>query len=480
MQFAVAKRFDDWRHKARMLLRCEVPPEEVHWTVEGAQASLFAGESDWDRWPERSAVGQTLPGREPADPVEEQTVPKSFLALANRVGCHRAPDRWTLLYRVLWRLTHGERQLLTVSTDDDVLRLSRMEKSVRRDAHKMKAFVRFRRVVRDEQEHFIAWHRPDHHVLRLIAPFFSRRFNGMSWSIMTPDESVTWNQSKLQFGPGVPVTEAPDSDHLEDVWRTYYASIFNPARVKVKMMKQEMAVRYWKQLPEAEIIDDLIRDAPSRAREMIDHREGFAETATHYLPADHSFSSLAQAASNCQACDLCGSATQVVFGEGSENARVMLVGEQPGDEEDSEGRPFVGPAGRLLDKALVEAGLDRQDLYVTNTVKHFKFQLRGKRRIHQKPNSREVYACRPWLEAEMSLVDPQVIVCLGATAAQALLGRDFRITTQRGRFKVTDWCDQTMATWHPSAILRAGKEDKQQMLYRELVSDLHSVIARAT
>ena len=184
-----------------------------------------------------------------------------------------------------------------------------------------------------------------------------------------------------------------------------------------------------------------------------------------------------KAAKDCHACDLWKHATQTVFGEGAKHASVMLIGEQPGDKEDQEGSPFVGPAGALLDKALVEAGIDRKQAYVTNAVKHFKWEPRGKRRIHKKPNSVEIAACRQWLDAEMELVRPEVIVCLGATAAQALLGRTFRVTQQRGRLLQFAGTIKILATVHPSAILRAPDDQARHREFVRFVEDLRVVAA---
>ncbi|WP_233903186.1 UdgX family uracil-DNA binding protein [Stieleria maiorica] len=455
--------FDQWRSAARRLLMADVPPEQVSWTADDQQLALF--DSDVD--------DTTL-----VTTQHTFTVPKSFLDLAKTVACHRDAARWSLLYRTLWRLAHGKPQLMKITTDDDVDALMKMRKSVTRDVHKMKAFVRFRRVIdASGQENYVAWHRPDHRIVQLVAPFFSRRFSGMTWSILTPDESVTWDQSALQYGPGVPVSEAPDADALEELWKTYYASIFNPARVKVATMKREMPVRHWPTLPETALIDDLLKQAPDRVESMIDRQEGFAETAMHYMPERVELVSLSEAIQRCQACDLHRHATQPVFGEGPSDARLVLVGEQPGDQEDRQGRPFVGPAGKLLDQALQRAGIRRDAIYVTNVVKHFNFTeatgARGIRRLHQKPNVREVFACRPWLEAELALIQPQVIVCLGATAAQSLFGRDFQISKGRGKLIATDWCERTIATWHPSAILRmpdqARKSEMEQQLFDDLV-----------
>jgi uracil-DNA glycosylase len=199
-------------------------------------------------------------------------------------------------------------------------------------------------------------------------------------------------------------------------------------------------------------------------------------SAAAYLPERLSLSALREAAAGCKACDLWKTGTQTVFGEGAKKSEVMLVGEQPGDSEDREGRPFVGPAGKLLDRALEEAGIDRRLAYVTNVVKHFKWQARGKRRIHQKPNWAEMTACRPWLEAELQVVKPSVLVCLGATAAQALLGRDFRVSRQRGELVESPLAPHVLATVHPSAILRADEPDREAE-FEALVKDLRKVAA---
>lgn len=184
---------------------------------------------------------------------------------------------------------------------------------------------------------------------------------------------------------------------------------------------------------------------------------------------------LAESARDCQACDLYQTGTQTVFGEGGPKSKLMFVGEQPGDQEDKSGHPFVGPAGKLLDKALEEAGIDRSQVYVTNAVKHFKWVQSGKRRLHQKPNAREVAACRGWLEAEIAAVKPRAIVCLGATAAQSLLGRTFRVTQQRGEWVASSHAPHVMATIHPSAVLRAPDHDAREREYQGLVEDLRKV-----
>jgi DNA polymerase len=205
--------------------------------------------------------------------------------------------------------------------------------------------------------------------------------------------------------------------------------------------------------------------------------ERVVKSAAPLIPARPTLTKLREIAAGCTACDLYKRGTQTVFGEGARTARVVFVGEQPGHEEDLAGRPFVGPAGRLLDRALAEAGIERSVVYVTNVVKHFKWEPRGKRRIHGKPNASEIAACRPWLEAELAVLEPKVVVCLGATAAQALLGRQFRVSAQRGRWVSSPLAPRVLATVHPSSILRAPDDETRREEIRRFVEDLRTVAA---
>lgn len=202
-------------------------------------------------------------------------------------------------------------------------------------------------------------------------------------------------------------------------------------------------------------------------------------SAADYLPTEVTLPQLRRAAAKCEGCDLYLRATQTVFGEGAVPAALMLVGEAPGDREDETGHPFVGPAGTLLDEALESAGVDRQQVYVTNAVKHFKWEVSGKRRLHAKPSSREIAACLPWLEAEIEVVSPRLIVCLGATAAQSLLGRTFRITRQRGEILAMPNHQSVISTWHPSSILRSSDADSRRKMRDELIRDLKAAVQHA-
>ncbi len=464
VRFPPGAGFDAWRESARALLRDAVPPEDVSWTT-GAQAGLLAeaGTTKHDAMP---AAGR---------------VPRDFPPLASAVLAHSHPQSPALAYRILWRLTHGEPRLLELVTDADIVRARACEKSVHRDAHKMKAFVRFREVAAPDGEPvFVAWFEPEHYVVEQLAPFFVRRFAGMRWSILTPYRSVHWNGHDLSFAPGTTRSEAPSNDALEDLWRTYYASIFNPARLKVKTMTSQMPQKYWKNLPEARLIPGLVREAAARRDAMVEQTlaapnrkiRGPAEPAS--VPAG-SLSEVRRLAHDCRRCDLWKPATQTVFGEGPAHARVMLVGEQPGDQEDLAGKPFVGPAGKLLDRALEAAGLDRKALYVTNTVKHFKFEPRGKRRLHKRADADEQHACRPWLDAEIERVKPEFIVCLGSIAAPAMLGGGFKLLKERGQWRGLDDGTRVIATVHPSYLLRLPDAETQEQGFADFVADLRRV-----
>lgn len=476
-QITITNDFSAWRNAARALLEADVPPGEVFWAETGLDQATLPGLAQ-PAYATEFIAGATAP----------LLVPKAFVDLAKIVACHRDPERWPLLYRVAYRIARGsEHALLNIESDVDVRQLQVYEKAVRFDAHKMKAFVRFRRIIDpfDDGEHYIAWHKPEHCVLRDTAPFFSRRFGSMRWSILTPDLSAYWSpeKSELTFGPGVPRSDAPQGDDLEDLWKTYYANIFNPARVKIKAMKKEMPQRYWSTMPETALIPDLLAEAPRRTEDMMAKAKAMAAkdredfpTAAAYLPDRLSLTQLREASSTCKGCPLYKNATQTVFGEGPASASVVFVGEQPGDNEDLEGKPFVGPAGQMLDDGLEAAGIDRGDVYVTNAVKHFKWEPRGKRRIHSKPSSREIDACVPWLKSELATVQPKLVVCLGATAAQALLGKQFRVTKSRGEVLTgTQWAPAVVATVHPSSILRAPDDAARKQAYHDFVVDLKIV-----
>ncbi|WP_439448102.1 UdgX family uracil-DNA binding protein [Stenotrophomonas sp. ATs4] len=457
-----------WREAAREALLRDVAPAQLDW-LEGGEASLL------------DAPGVQQAPR-PAD-ASVPSVPRDFLELAATCLCHREPQRLALLYRLLWRIAHGERSVLSNPADADVLRATALAHAVRRDTHKMKAFVRFREVP-GQADAFIAWFEPDHNIVERVAPFFARRFTGMRWAILTPGCSVHWDGQALAFGPGGRREDAPAEDARESLWQTYYANIFNPARLNTRMMLQEMPARYWRNLPEAQLLPGLVRDAADRVQEMHDRPAQAPQRKIPQRPAagvvedgPGSLEALRRQAAGCRQCPLWEPATQVVFGQGPANARVMVMGEQPGDTEDLCGRPFAGPAGQLLDRALAELGIDRATLYLTNAVKHFHHERRGKVRLHKRPESRHVHACRPWLVGEIARVRPPVIVCLGATAATALFGSGFNLLRDRGRWHVLEDGTRGYATVHPAWVLRQKDETRREEAYRLFRDDLRQVLA---
>ncbi len=449
---AIEPTFAAWRARARILLAGDVAPGRVLWT-DGAQEALFAG------------IVETCPEGQ----VATSRVPAEFVALAEVAAYHRDPGRWALMYRVLYRLARGESALLERVTDPDVVELRGRVQAVRRDEHKMHAFVRFRRVEDETGERFIAWHRPDHYIVRLAAPFFARRFAAMRWSIVTPEASAHWDGEVLQYGPGAPRSTTPDHDELEDLFRTYYRNIFNPARLNLRAMRAEMPRKHWATLPEAGLIAELTREAPARTSAML---AAPVSASAPLVPVLRSLPVLKAAAAECKACGIAVCASRTVFGEGPADARLMLVGEQPGDHEDRSGRPFVGPAGQLLDTLLVEAGISRERVYVTNAVKHFKWTPGGKRRLHARPLASEVQACRAWLDAEIEVVQPKVIVCLGSTAARSFLGPRYNAVRGRGQVHRTPWAPAWLSTYHPSAALRAVDPADREKAMAGLREDL--------
>jgi DNA polymerase len=426
----------------------------VVWQVDGGAADLFGDE----------AVIDTAP-------AAVFTVPRPFVDLARSAICHSDPERFALLYALLLRLRR-QPKAMEDRADPLVRRLEEMAKEVRRDMHKMHAFVRFREIEADGSRRYVAWFEPDHHIVRSTAGFFVRRFNAMRWSILTPELSIHWDGETLSQSPGATRADAPDGDPVEETWKTYYASIFNPARVKVKAMTKEMPKKYWKNMPETALVGQLIAGAQAREAQMVERSRGqIGDNAASAWDAVRS------EAMGCTRCDLYRCGTQTVFGEGPLDARIMFVGEQPGDQEDLAGKPFVGPAGQLLDRALVEAGVDRSTTYVTNAVKHFKFEARGKRRIHSKPNGPEIDACRWWIEQERILIRPPITVALGATAARSLFQKTVTIGAMRGRPHQAADGGETWVTVHPSFLLRV--RDNKEEEYARFVEDLHRIGERA-
>lgn len=435
-----------WRDAARRLLAANIRPEDVLWSNEPA---LFS---------------QGIPESKLISP----SVPKDFPAVAQTVALHADEEKWTLLYRILFRLTSGEKHLLKIESDPDVHRLFALQKQVTHDMHRMKAFVRFR----ESNGRYIAWHKPDHHIVEKMAPWFVDRFGAMEWSILTPDRSAHWDRHRLTFTDGVPATEAPSEDALEDLWRAYYASIFNPARVNEDLLRTHVPGRYWAAMPETAIVPALICDANRRAEQMC---EAKPTSAADFIPPAPTLPLLRQAVHSCRGCELHQHATQPVFGEGPDHAELVLVGEQPGDQEDLAGRGFVGPSGQLLDRALEEVGLNRNELYITGAVRHFRFEERGKRRIHKTASRAQIAACQPWLEAELALLKPKLIVCMGATAILSVLGRAEKVGDLRQQLLPHRHAAGVTATVHPSYVLRAQSPEEE---YARFVNDLRFAVSQ--
>ncbi|MDQ2926599.1 MAG: UdgX family uracil-DNA binding protein [Pseudomonadota bacterium] len=452
---------DGFRRACRSLWAAQVEPARVTWhTAVDSEADLFeAGNS----------AGEIAA----APPVQ---VPQSFMPMCESAILHSDPGRFGLLYRLLWRL-QVEPGLRHDAIDADWVAAQAMSQAVRRDMHKMKAFVRFRTLDDDPggAPLHVAWFEPEHHIVEATAPFFARRFSTMRWAILTPERSVRWDGEQLTLGPAARRDQAPPADAGERLWLTYYESIFNPARLKVQAMQKEMPKRYWPNLPEARLIGPLIAGSSERSMSMIQRdptdpakprpalqpKPAAGHPVTPGGEAPTSLPALREALERCRECPIGEHATQAVPGEGPQHARLMFVGEQPGDQEDRQGRPFVGPAGQLFSRALEQLGVERREVYISNTVKHFKFDLRGKRRIHKTPTQQDAAACLHWLESEIALVDPGALVALGATAARQLMGTTIAVTRQRGQWLKRADGRRVLVTLHPSALLRMAPEDKE-------------------
>ncbi len=466
----------EWRAHARGLVLDRVRPEEVQWVdltrTQQGERGLFA-------------PGEPTPL--PSPRRAELRVPRDFARRAETVACHRAPVVWDVLYALLYRLCAGERGLLADPLDPSVAEFAGMEKAVRRDAHKMHAFVRFRRVADPTArngERFVAWYQPSHLIVEREAGFFRERFPGMDWSILTPDRSAHWDGQQVAFTEGAPRSEAPSHDELEELWCAYYASIFNPARVKLKAMAAEMPRKFWSTLPETAQLPSLLADVPRRIEEMAQTSRRMADSAHPYVPKAADLPALRDALTTCEGCELHRNHTRPVLGEGEPTAGLVLLGEQPGDQEEREGRPFIGPAGDVLRSAWAEAGLSRGELYLTNAVKHFRHtvqtpphgQGRGKRRLHKRPTTQHASRCQPWLDAEMEVVRPLALVCLGVTALRTVLGPTARLPAAHAPPQVTQskYAASTLATFHPAAILRTAEEGRKTLMRAHLVETLRA------
>jgi len=440
---------------------------------------VLAGETDWQGW--RLAARQLiLAGIEPnevawsvggtGDVVPEATggfqLPRALVTLASIAIQAREPDRFGLLYSLVWRC-HGGEKLMEDDVDPDVALARRLALAVRADAHRMRTNLRFMPVLHkarpgdrepgpdDAGRRFLGWFAPAHFVLPANARLLARRFPDLAFSIVTPDGSAHWDHSALRFGAGL--RHVQDDETLLAWWDTHRERVLDDA-------VEGTAV------PEAEALDE-VPHSPDRP--------ALGPVVVSSEP-DPALGRAVKDAAACHRCPLYEPATQTVFGEGPAGAAVMFLGEQPGDQEDTIGRPFVGPAGQMMDRAMEEAGIDRRTVYVTNAVKHFKFTPRGKRRIHQTPETPEIQACAFWLDVERAQVRPRLLVLMGATAARAVLRRAVTISRERGRPIEMEDGQTVFVTVHPSFLLRVPDAAAKAREYAAFVHDLKTIRALMT
>jgi uracil-DNA glycosylase len=417
----------DWtglRHATRAFVLAGVAPSELRWTVGGTSDAM-------------------------SDAAGSFTLPRTLVALAAQAFQIREVERFALLYTLVWRAHHGE--LTLNDTDDPDLRIARRwALAVRADTHRMRTHIRFSQLTIGDQLHFLGWYQPDHFVLEANARLLARRDSANGFTIVTPDGSAHLDQHGLRFGSGL--QNPGDDETLLAWWQSHFETILHTAHAGGG-------------LPEAEELDEDPRPLhrpPIGPVVLTESQTGATRT-------------LAREARGCERCPLHAPATQTVFGEGPRDAAVLFIGEQPGDQEDTIGRPFVGPAGQLLDTALEEAGIDRRRIAITNAVKHFKFTPRGRRRIHQSPSPQEIDICRFWLDAERTALNPKLLVLLGGSAGRAVLGRPVAVTRERGRpFKLPDGCTAFL-TVHPSYLLRQPDEASRAREYEAFVRDLRMI-----
>ena len=458
----VAQSFAQWRLVARALLAQQIPPHVVQWSETPASDDLFGNLVE-----EENDVAPSIPTVAPSTrrndgPVRTQaTIPRELLTMLESAACFRAADRYAFLYKIVWRWQCGERDVLSAA-DQDGARLHAMVKTIRREIHKMNAYLRFRERPADlGAPQFVAWFEPEHDVLPQVAAHFSRRMGQTSWMIGTPQATMLWDGSRLESAPALMSGPEDIDDTGEAMWLTYYRSTFNPARLNIKVMQGHIASRYWKNMPEGALVPAMIAEAAAGARQdgqtrSVGARTGVTipVTAENAQPQRERPSSLEE----CRRCELWRTATQAVPGVGPTTARIMLVGEQPGDQEDLAGIPFIGPAGQVLDDAFKKSGLSRDTVYLTNAVKHFKWEPRGKRRLHKTPAQMEINACAYWLEEELARVHPQVIVALGGTALKAILGNPKATLTDKLGVPFQHEGKWIVVVYHPSYILRVPDE----------------------
>ena len=428
-----------WRTATRALVLAGVAPDSVRWTVD-------THDNDREKLPEGTG---------------SFSVSRALVGLAALAIQARDPDRFDLLYRLVWRANAGER-VLAKTADPEVGRAQGLALAARAEAHRMRTLLRYLPVQEGDRTRWLGWYEPAHRVLEANAQLIARRFPDIAFSILTPDGGAHWDGAHtdgahgdgadLRFSSGAGREAITDDAALKAWWRAHHAGLLRDARIGTS-------------IPEAEDLDEAPRppDRPAPGAVVLP------------LASYPALSDATREASACRRCHLYQPATQTVFGEGPANARALFVGEQPGDQEDVIGRPFVGPAGQIMDRALEEAGIDRRTIYITNAVKHFKFEPRGKRRIHKTPEAPEIQACRFWLDVEIVGLRPALIVAMGGTAARAVLGRAVTISRERGRPIALPDGQTVFVTVHPSFLLRVPDEDAKAREYRGFVADLRTI-----
>ena len=428
-----------WRAATRALVLADTPPEAVAWQVDPA-APPFA-----DRPPSAPPIASSIAlGGNFA-------VPRALVALAAEALQARDPDRFALLYRLVWRAHAGALDPAD-GGDPDVARARHLARAVRAEAHRMRALLRY--LPAADSSRFLGWYAPAHYVAEANAQVLARWFPTIPTSILTPDSSAHWDVAGLRLGPGIAAAAIPDDAALAAYWAAFGADLLAAA----SPVGDPGAA-----LPEAVTFEE--------SRRPPDRPTPFPVVLPPAAP-DPALAAAAEEAATCTRCPLAAPATQTVFGEGPADAAMMLIGEQAGDQEDLIGRPFVGPAGHLLDQALEEAGIDRRAVWISNAVKHFKFERRGPRRIHQTPQAPEIEACRFWLDVERVRLNPALLVLLGATAARAMLGRPVTIGRERGRAILLPDGARALVTVHPSFLLRVPDAEARAREYAAFVADL--------
>ncbi|HET8995079.1 MAG TPA: UdgX family uracil-DNA binding protein [Acetobacteraceae bacterium] len=420
--------WDGWRMATRKLVLAGVAPDQVRWSVRAGPDDASDGVPEGDG-------GFTLS--------------RSLVAMAALAFQAREPERFALLYGLVWRANAGAK---LDADDPDLRRAQGLAFAVRAEAHRMRTNLRFLPVEGGDGLDHVGWYAPAHYVLEANAQLLATRFSRHRCAVLTPDGSALWGDGELRFAGGVATIE--DDAALSAWWAAHRATLrHGPHRGT--------------SIPPAEDLDEAPRPPDRLPLGPVVLPAG---ADTGLLEASHE-------AGDCRRCDLHGPATQTVFGEGPAHARVMFIGEQPGDQEDVIGRPFVGPAGQMLDRALEEAGIDRRTVYVTNAVKHFKFTPRGKRRIHQPPDVGEIAACRFWLDVERVRLQPKLLVLMGGSAARAVLNRAVTISRERGRPITMEDGQTAFVTVHPSYLLRIPDADAKAREYRAFVRDLTAIRA---